>query len=83
MTFHSNRLAYSSLLIRLRYLIDVYSISTSTSLLSHPLTSPLLLAPVALQCMAHPEEEAASAHAAPAFGTTMLLSTTSTAALWE
>ena len=67
----------SSLLIRPRHLIDVSSISLSTSYLGLSLPSPLALAPSAMQRMAHADGELASARAAASRGVPLTLSTMS------
>jgi isopentenyl diphosphate isomerase/L-lactate dehydrogenase-like FMN-dependent dehydrogenase len=65
-----------------RVLVDVASVSTSTTVLGTQVSLPVLVAPVALQRMAHPDGEPGMARAAAAAGTIMTLSTlaTSTAA---
>ena len=62
-------------------LVDVSAVSTATSVLGTPVASPVLIAPTALQRMAHPDGEPGMARAAAAAGTIMTLSTlcTSTA----
>jgi isopentenyl diphosphate isomerase/L-lactate dehydrogenase-like FMN-dependent dehydrogenase len=68
--------------LRPRVLVDVGSVSTATTVLGTPVSMPVLVAPVALQRMAHPDGEPGMARAAAAAGTIMTLSTlaTSTAA---
>lgn len=80
-TLTENRRAYQRLRIRPRYLIDVSHVDTRTSILQLPLRLPVLLAPVALQCMAHEEGEKATARAAQKAGTVMVLSTTSSTSM--
>ncbi|NWF61262.1 MAG: alpha-hydroxy-acid oxidizing protein [Fischerella sp.] len=55
----------------------------TTKILGHPLQMPLLIAPMAFQCLAHPEGELATAKAASAAGAGMVLSTMSTQSLEE
>lgn len=61
-----------------RVLVDVSGVSTATTVLGTPVSMPVLVAPVALQKMAHPDGEAGMARAAAAAGTIMTLSTIAT-----
>jgi isopentenyl diphosphate isomerase/L-lactate dehydrogenase-like FMN-dependent dehydrogenase len=61
-----------------RVLVDVAEVSTATTVLGTPVDLPVLVAPVALQKMAHPDGEAGMARAAAAAGTVMCLSTIAT-----
>jgi 4-hydroxymandelate oxidase len=56
-------------------LVDVSARDTSTTVLGQRVASPILVAPTALQRMAHVEGEVAMARAAAAAGTVMILST--------
>ena len=79
-TLRYNSRSFEPFVIRPRALVDVGDIDCSTQL-QHPhltLTLPLLLSPVALQCMAHEEGESGSARAAAAAGIAMCVSTTAT-----
>jgi isopentenyl diphosphate isomerase/L-lactate dehydrogenase-like FMN-dependent dehydrogenase len=60
-------------------LVDVSSVSTATTVLGTEVALPILIAPLALQRMAHPDGELATARAAAAAGTIMCLSTAATA----
>ncbi|MGH9316432.1 MAG: alpha-hydroxy acid oxidase [Thermoanaerobaculia bacterium] len=82
-TVRSNREAFQSLCLKYRVLVDVSQIDLSTRLAGISLSLPLLLAPTALQRMAHPEGEKATARAAAATGTLLTLSTVSSVALEE
>jgi isopentenyl diphosphate isomerase/L-lactate dehydrogenase-like FMN-dependent dehydrogenase len=62
-----------------RVLIDVTEVTTATTVLGTEVSLPVLVAPVALQRMAHPEGEPGMARAAAAAGTIMCLSTLATA----
>ncbi len=62
-----------------RALVDVSAVDTATTVLGTPISLPVLVAPVALQKMAHPDGECAMARAAAAAGTIMVLSTIATA----
>jgi isopentenyl diphosphate isomerase/L-lactate dehydrogenase-like FMN-dependent dehydrogenase len=64
--------------LRPRVLVDVGTVSTGTTVLGTPVAMPVLVAPVALQRMAHPDGEPGMARAAAAAGTIMTLSTLAT-----
>src|ERR687897_354206 len=66
--------------LRPRVLVDVSSVSTGTTVLGTPVSMPLLVAPTAIQKLAHPDGEAGMARAAATAGTLMCLSTLATAA---
>lgn len=61
-----------------RVLVDVSAVDTATTVLGTPVSMPVLVAPVALQKMAHADGEAGMARAAAAAGTIMTLSTIAT-----
>jgi isopentenyl diphosphate isomerase/L-lactate dehydrogenase-like FMN-dependent dehydrogenase len=63
-----------------RVLVDVSEVSTSATVLGAEVAAPILVAPVALQRLAHPGGEPAMACAAAAAGTIMCVSTLATAA---
>jgi isopentenyl diphosphate isomerase/L-lactate dehydrogenase-like FMN-dependent dehydrogenase len=79
LTLRDNVEAYRRWHLRPRMLVDVATCTTSTTVLGHEVSMPLLVAPVALQRVAHPEGELAMARAAKAVGTIMCLSTIATA----
>ncbi|KAK9815270.1 hypothetical protein WJX72_000918 [[Myrmecia] bisecta] len=54
------------------------TVDMSTSLLGQPLSMPILIAPTALQCLAHPDGELATSRAAARCGTAMVVSTNAT-----
>lgn len=64
--------------LRPRVLVDVTAVSTGTTVLGTPVSMPLLVAPVAMQRLVHPEGEVAAARAAAAAGTIYCLSTIAT-----
>jgi isopentenyl diphosphate isomerase/L-lactate dehydrogenase-like FMN-dependent dehydrogenase len=64
-------------------LVDVSGMSTGTTVLGTECSSPVLVAPMAFQRMAHPEGELAMARGAAAAGTVMCLSTLATATVEE
>jgi isopentenyl diphosphate isomerase/L-lactate dehydrogenase-like FMN-dependent dehydrogenase len=78
-TLRENLAAFERRKLRPRVLVDVRSVSTATTVLGTEVALPVLIAPLALQRMAHPDGELATARAAAAAGTIMCLSTASTA----
>ena len=77
-TVRENRAAFERLSLRYRVLVDVSRRSTSTTVLGTPVDFPVLVAPTAFQRLACDEGEMATARAAAASGTVMILSTAST-----
>ena len=77
-TLRENVEAFTRWKLRPRVLCDVGSVDTRTTVLGTEVSMPVLVAPVALQKLAHPEGEAATARAAAAAGTIMCLSTSTT-----
>ncbi|MGH3071243.1 MAG: alpha-hydroxy acid oxidase [Gaiellaceae bacterium] len=71
--------AWRRLRLRPRVLVDVSEVSTATTVLGTPVSMPLLVAPTAIQRLAHPDGETGMARAAAAAGTIMCLSTLATA----
>jgi 4-hydroxymandelate oxidase len=82
-SLRANRAAFEAIRFRPRVLVDVSKCDTSTSVLGQQLTLPVMLAPVAFHKLAAPEGEAATARAAAAEGTVMILSTMSSLSLEE
>jgi isopentenyl diphosphate isomerase/L-lactate dehydrogenase-like FMN-dependent dehydrogenase len=78
-TLRANVEAFGRWRLRPRVLVDVGDVSTKTSILGTDISMPVLVAPVALQRLAHPDGEEAMARAAAAAGTVMCLSTIATA----
>ena len=74
-TFRGNLAAWKRWWLVPRMLIDVSTVSTATSVLGEPISLPILIAPMASQGMAHPDGELATARAAAAAGTIMVVST--------
>lgn len=70
-----NRDAFDALKLRNRVLADLSNGHTRLELLGVPLDFPILLAPVALQGIAHPEGELETARAAAAMHALMIVST--------
>ena len=71
--------AWRRLRLRPRVLVDVSEVSTATTVLGAPVSMPVLVAPTAIQRLAHPDGEEGMARAAAASGTLMCLSTLATA----
>jgi 4-hydroxymandelate oxidase len=74
-TLRANAAAYSRWLLRPRMLVDVSSISLETTLLGTPVSTPLGVAPFAMQRLLDPEGECATARAAAASGSLLCVST--------
>jgi isopentenyl diphosphate isomerase/L-lactate dehydrogenase-like FMN-dependent dehydrogenase len=74
-TLRENVEAWGRICFRPRVLVDVSATSTSTTLLGTPISMPVVVAPMALQRMAHPDGELGMARAAASAGTIMTLST--------
>lgn len=77
-TLRDNRAAYERYKLRPRMLIDVSQRNLTTKILGQSIQMPILIAPMAFQCLAHPEGELATAKVAAKLGTIMVLSTFST-----
>lgn len=82
-TLAENRNAFSRILFRPRILIDVSKIDMTTTVLGFKISMPIMIAPSAMQKMAHPEGEYATARAASAAGTIMTLSSWATSSVEE
>jgi 4-hydroxymandelate oxidase len=82
-TLRDNREAFERFKLRPRMLVDVEVRDIRTTVLGQTLSMPILIAPMAFQCLAHPEGEVATAKAAAALGTTMVVSTLATKSLEE
>ncbi|KAL4392801.1 hypothetical protein AHAS_Ahas03G0381400 [Arachis hypogaea] len=78
-----NRNAFSRILFRPRILIDVSEIDLTTTVLGFKISMPIMVAPTAMQKMAHPEGEYATARASAAAGTIMTLSSWATSSVEE
>jgi isopentenyl diphosphate isomerase/L-lactate dehydrogenase-like FMN-dependent dehydrogenase len=79
-TLRDNLAAFERRRLRPRVLVDVGTVSTATTVLGTEIALPVLIAPLALQRMAHPDGEEATARAAAAAGTIMCLSSAATCA---
>lgn len=80
-TLRENRAAFNRLRMRPRILRDVSKTDMSTTVLGQKIEFPICLAPTAMQQMAHPDGEIATARAAAGHNTIMTLSSWSTMAL--
>ncbi len=82
-TLRENRAAFGRIRLLPRVLRPVAERSTATSLLGAPVDTPLMVAPMAFQRLAHPEGELATARGAGASGALMVTSTLATTSLEE
>ena len=81
LALRGNAAAYRRWSLYHRVLVDVATRELATTVLGQPLALPVMIAPTAYHKLAHPEGEVATARAAAATGTTMIVSTLSTTAL--
>ena len=82
-TLRDNLAAFTIVKLRPKMLVDVSKINLTTQVLGESLQLPLLIAPMAFQCLADPEGEIATALAAEIAGVGMVLSTLATKSLEE
>lgn len=82
-TMRANRAAFDQRRIVPRMLRDVAARDLSTTLLGTAMPAPLLLAPIGVQKVVHPDGELASARAAAALGLPLIASTASAYTLEE
>ncbi|MGH2493508.1 MAG: alpha-hydroxy acid oxidase [Ktedonobacteraceae bacterium] len=82
-TMRNCRAAFERIKLRPRVLVDVSSIDMRSSVLGTPVSMPVLIAPTASHCIAHPEGECATAQAAGRAGTLMIASTVATRTIEE
>ncbi len=84
-TMRECRAAFERIKLRPRVLVDVSQdvLDMRTRVLGIPVSMPMLIAPMALHCMAHPEGECATAQAAGRAGTLMIASTVATRSIEE
>ncbi|MQA10142.1 MAG: alpha-hydroxy-acid oxidizing protein [Pseudonocardiaceae bacterium] len=82
-TMRANREAFDRWRIVPRMLTDATTREVSTSVLGTPMPAPVLLAPVGVQSIVHPDGELATARAAGQLGVPMVLSTASSNTLEE
>ena len=60
-SLRDNMAAFERLVVRPRVLVDVSKLDLSTTVLGHRISSPICIAPTAMQKMAHPDGELATA----------------------
>lgn len=77
-SLHRNREAYDGLAVHYRVFRDVGRCDLSCELLGHHIPHPILAAPTAFHCLAHPEGEVATARGLGQAGALMTLSSLST-----
>ncbi len=82
-TLRECRAAFERIKLRPRVLVDVSEIDMRCTVLGIPVSMPLLIAPMASHCVAHPDGECATAEAAGRAGTLMIASTVATRTIEE
>eukprot|EP00794_Sanderia_malayensis_P020573 gene20573-22597_t len=80
-TLQENKTAFKRLRIRPMMLRDVSNIDMSTTILGERVDFPICVSPTAMQRMAHPDGEVATARAAASVGTCMTLSSWATSTI--
>ena len=80
-TVRENELAWARRRLVPRMLVDVSVCDLRTTALGHAISMPIITAPCALNCLAHPDGELAVARAVSKLGTAQVLSTLSSASL--
>ena len=80
-TLRANRAAFERIQLRPRTLVDVSACDMRTTVLGAPVKIPIMVAPTAFHCLAHPEGECATAEGAGRAGALMVASTSSTRSL--
>ncbi|CAA7024641.1 unnamed protein product [Microthlaspi erraticum] len=73
-TLKENVEAFRRIMFRPRVLVDVSKIDMSTRVLGYPISAPIMIAPTGSHMRAHPEGEMATAKAAAACNTIMIVS---------
>ncbi|TWH39852.1 alpha-hydroxy acid oxidase [Dulcicalothrix desertica] len=82
-TLRDNRAAFERIKLLPRMLVDVSKRDLKVNILGESLQLPILIAPMAFQCLAHNSGEVATAKAAASTGAGMILSTMSTKSIEE
>jgi 4-hydroxymandelate oxidase len=82
-TLQDNLDAFKRFKLRPRMMVDVSHRNLQTTILGQTIEFPVLIAPTAFHCLAHPDGELATAKAANQAGTMMILSTLSTKSIEE
>ena len=73
-TLRRTRAVFDAIMLRPRMLVDISQPDLSTTVLGQPTAFPILVDPAGGHGRAHPEAELATARAAGAMGTVMILS---------
>uniref|UniRef100_A0A7I4DUD9 (S)-2-hydroxy-acid oxidase n=1 Tax=Physcomitrium patens TaxID=3218 RepID=A0A7I4DUD9_PHYPA len=82
-SLRENREAFSRIRLRPRILVDVSNIDVATSVMGFKISMPIMVAPTAHHKLAHPEGELATARAASAADTLMILSSSANCSMEE
>ncbi|KAJ6415799.1 hypothetical protein OIU84_004571 [Salix udensis] len=82
-TLKKNVQEFQRIILQPRVLVDVSSIAMSTNILGYTISAPIMIAPTAMHKLAHPEGELATARAAAACNTIMILSFSASASVEE
>ncbi|XP_050285208.1 peroxisomal (S)-2-hydroxyacid oxidase GLO4-like isoform X7 [Quercus robur] len=82
-TLKENVEAFRRITFRPRILVDVSRINLSTTVLGYKISAPIMVAPTGMHKLAHPEGEIATARAAAASNTIMVLSSVSSCTIEE
>ena len=80
-TLRANCSAFERIWLRPRMLVNGTTCDLSTTVLGTPVSMPILVAPTAYQCLAHPEGECATAHGTGMANSLMIASAFSTRTL--
>jgi (S)-2-hydroxy-acid oxidase len=72
-TLRENKEAFQRITFQPRILVDVSRIDMSTTILGYPTSAPIMIAPTGMHKFAHPEGEVATARAAAACNSIMVL----------
>ncbi|GMN36819.1 hypothetical protein TIFTF001_006315 [Ficus carica] len=82
-TLKQNIEAFQRIMLRPRILLDVSRIDMATTVLGFKISAPIVIAPTSMHQLAHPQGEVATARAAAACNTIMVLSFSSTCTIEE
>ncbi|XP_058079577.1 peroxisomal (S)-2-hydroxyacid oxidase GLO4-like isoform X1 [Magnolia sinica] len=82
-TLRENVEAFRRITFQPRILIDVSNVDVSSSILGYNVSAPIMVAPTGMHKLAHPEGEVATARAAAACNTIMVLSFSSNSTIEE
>jgi 4-hydroxymandelate oxidase len=83
LTLRENRRGWDEIALRYRTMVDVSVRGMAATVLGTPTSMPILVAPTAMQKLAHADGECGMARAAAAAGTIMVVSSTATTGLEE